>query len=123
MKNFEKYKTADERAYAFMNFCNGNSPCGKCQLNNVAATRPGCAYVWLDLDAGEEKSIDCPFCGSPTRPNCGHLMMDSIRYWVDCTNPACMYRSGHYLNAADAVSAHNRICRAGEAANKESEVK
>lgn len=113
MKNFEKYKTADERAYAFMNFCNGNSPCGKCKLNNVAATRPGCAYVWLDLDAEEEKPMECPYCGSRMRGT--GVTAKGIR--LVC---ACGYSTGGYCTVDGAIASHNRICRAIKSAYKES---
>lgn len=58
MKNSEKYKTADERAHAFDNFCNGRTPCDKCKLNNSAAKRLGCAYAWLDLESAYDKIRD-----------------------------------------------------------------
>lgn len=120
MKNFEKYKMVDERLAEFEKYCSSHKKCKGCRLINFeSVTVASCAFAWLDLDAEEEKPIDCPFCGSPIRPNCGHLMMDSIRYWVDCTNPSCMYRSGHYFSAAEAVSAHNRICRAVKAHGEE----
>lgn len=125
MKNFEKYKTADGRAYAFMNFCNANSPCGKCQLNNVAATRPGCAFAWLDLEVEEEKPEPCYGCGRElTERDIAHKSEQVGEYsgWsIHCAQ--CGYRSPYAARKYEAIAAHNRTCRAVKAANKESEVK
>lgn len=53
MKNFEKYKTPEERTKAFDCFCKQRvekecSPCGECELLNPSFD---CKFAWLDLDA------------------------------------------------------------------------
>ena len=117
MKNFEKYKTADERAHAFDNFCNGRTPCDKCKLNNSAAKRLGCAYAWLDLEVEEEKPMPCPFCGK----ECSSSVCREDNCGVVACN-YCGYRSSHTATREGAILNHNRICRAVAAYNK-SEVK
>lgn len=107
MKNSEKYRTADERALAFDNFCNGRTPCDKCKLNNsVAAKRLGCAYAWLDLEAEAEMPMDCPFCGETCFIN-----THSEGHEVRCSNRHC-YVGKTFESKKEAIAAHNRICRA-----------
>lgn len=116
MKNSEKYRTADERAHAFDNFCNGKTPCDKCKLNNSATKRLECAYAWLDLEVEAEMPMPCPFCGD--RDIGSRVTPEGVS--LICI---CGYSSGKYHTIKEAIVAHNRICRAVNAANKESEVK
>lgn len=48
MTNREKYKTAEERARAFDNFCKPDKKCKEC-----LAVGYNCAFNWLDLEADE----------------------------------------------------------------------
>ena len=121
MKNFEKYKTADERANALRVFCNSNKTCKRCTLNDATDDVRNCAFHWLELEAKEEKPLPCPFCGGETHTNSGHVLVDVVHYWVDCMSPECMYRSAHCTDRAESIAAHNRVARAVRAA-KESEV-
>lgn len=66
----------------------------------------------------DEKPMPCPFCHGETHNNLGHCKADVFHYWVDCISPDCMYRSAHYTDKAEAIAAHNRVCRAVEQAKK-----
>jgi Lar family restriction alleviation protein len=61
-KNFEVFKTADERFEGFRKFCK-NRDCEHCPCEGkVHGTIQKCTLVWLDLEY-EEKPKPCPFCG------------------------------------------------------------
>ena len=63
MKNFEKYKTAEERTKSFNIFC-GNRQCSTCEIRQKDIA---CRFAWLDVEAEEEEEEElkhCPFCGS-----------------------------------------------------------
>lgn len=72
MTNGEKYKTADEREKAFIEFCNTRSYCGficPCYGTGESRWKTRCSqFRWLDLEAEEKeaeaKPEPCPFCGS-----------------------------------------------------------
>ena len=126
MKNFEKYKTAKDRAIAFDTWCKciTSGTCEGCELKDIhIECKNGlvCPLAWLDLEAEEEKPMPCPFCGD----DC-HLQGDAMRY-VACNH--CGYESRPFDwkdNPAEAeviaIAAHNRVCKA-VAAYKEGEVK
>lgn len=114
MKNFEKYKTAKERARAFRTYCESQKDCYKCSLRNPSCTVP-CCLKWLDLESEEEKPLPCPFCGSNT--NLFHAL--DGRHAVHCLDIyRCKYASGEYASDEEAIAAHNRVARA-VMANKE----
>lgn len=60
MKNSEKYKTYKERGEAFQDFCRGKVVCERCPLYTQARKQGStwCSYVWLELEAEEEKEDD-----------------------------------------------------------------
>lgn len=67
MTNEEKYKTAEKRFAAFMEYCDrhrkkfNGCTIGNCPLRTTS-TR-ACQFLWLSLEAEEEKPIPCPHCG------------------------------------------------------------
>lgn len=60
MTNEEKYKTIDERAKAYMEFC-GKRSCERCEVNVDEGRISECKFRWLALEAEDEKSEPCPF--------------------------------------------------------------
>lgn len=112
MKNAEKFKTAEERAEAFNNFCN-NNVCQKCFDDCMSHVVP-CLLKWLDLD--EEEPLPCPFCGSPTVVTLRDTVRSVDNYCIECTN--CNYRSEEKYQRNSAISAHNSVARAVMEAGK-----
>lgn len=57
MKNFEKYKTAQERENAFEEFCYEHS-CSYCPIGKVVkiACSGSCGIYWLELEANDEET-------------------------------------------------------------------
>lgn len=105
MKNFEKYKTAEERVKEFDRFCNQHNGCSACPVGADWCSRCECAMVWLDREANEEeKLLPCPFCGDECACGDGY---------VECLNDNCCYSSGNRKRSdAVAIAAHNRVARA-----------
>lgn len=72
MTNEEKYKTLSERATAFAAFCKRFWFCKGCPAKVNYIADPDiisymdmhCHFVWLSLEAEEEKPLPCPCCGS-----------------------------------------------------------
>ena len=58
MKNFEKYKTAEERTKGFNTFCDKRY-CSTCEIYQKDIS---CRFAWLDVEM-EEELLSCPFCG------------------------------------------------------------
>lgn len=114
MKNFEKFKTADERAEMFGRWCSRHVCCSKCELNNKHSFNI-CAIHWLDLEAEEEKPLPCPGCGNTDMHV--HDEIQDPNIYIVCPN--CGYRSPGEMNLNDAVSRHNRVARAFMEAEKE----
>ena len=115
MTNEQKYKTPDERNNAFSEWC-FNRDCESCKLKaHNFDGGDGCRFYWLALEAEEEKLEPCPFCGG----RC--LLSNAARgMWrVFCERDiTCHYSSGTFATKAEAISAHNRVCRAVEAVKK-----
>lgn len=60
MKNYEKFKTAEERTAAFDEYCESKQRnCIDCKL--ITHTR-NCHFAWLELEA-KNPLHPCPFCG------------------------------------------------------------
>jgi hypothetical protein len=59
MKNGKKYKTAEKREEAFNKFCRKNNTgfCKNCPLakKDYARNTIACRFLWLELEANEEK--------------------------------------------------------------------
>lgn len=111
MTNAEKYKTAEERASAFMSYCDGGVAQGtykRCLDGRCVV----CVLKWLDLDYKEEKTLPCPFCGSMLIP------YDLCGFSFSC---ACGYRTALKDSRDKAIAAHNRVARAVMAAEKKVE--
>ena len=124
--NEERFRTPEERVKAFREFLRkrcGRGICEKeCEVRDLCASLgyDGKFAGWLALEAEEEKTEPCPFCGGETHINLGHLKAGVVHYWVDCISPECMYRSAHYTDKDTAIATHNRFARAARMA-KESE--
>lgn len=112
MKNFEKYKTAEERVKEFDRFCNQHNGCSACPVGADWCSRCECAMVWLDREANEEeKLLPCPICGSPC-----HVHDNA----VECTSGECAYECWQRGFRADQnVAVHNRVARAVQEREKE----
>lgn len=120
MKNFEKYKTAEERAKALRVFCNSNKTCKRCTLYDATDDVRNCAFHWLELEAEEENPEPCFYCGNEMHYRVEHRNF-ICRHWLECTNSKCNFKSPKYESKEEAIAAHNRVCRAVKAA-KEGEV-
>ena len=53
VRNFNKYKTAEEAASAFSRIC-GGVMCGDCRFRDCGASR--CKFAWLYEEAGKEEA-------------------------------------------------------------------
>lgn len=111
MTNAEKYKTAEERASAFISYCDGREAqeAHKRCLDGICIE---CFLQWLDLEFEEEKPLPCPFCGSMLTP------YDLCGFSFSC---ACGYRTALKDSRDKAIAAHNRVVRAVMAAEKKVE--
>lgn len=56
MKNFERYKTSEERENAFIDFCDSYEECEDCPLIKLADSCGACLFDWLDLEAEEDEN-------------------------------------------------------------------
>lgn len=67
MTNGEKYKSIDDRVYAFRRYC-AETTCPNCCIKPyVGARRVGyvdrCILKWLTLEVEEKDPLPCPHCG------------------------------------------------------------
>lgn len=109
MKNFEKYKTVNERTAACSAFLVKHNEYADIPYIEVAMR-------WLELEAEKEEPLPCPFCGSNA------ILFHALdgRHAVNCTNIwRCKYMSGEYASDEEAVAAHNRVARAVQEREKE----
>lgn len=108
MKNKEKFTTADERSNAFWEWCSRNS-CSDCALKkneHFSHCHFVCQFYWLEREADVEVKR-CPFCG-------GKCSVHGETYaGVECDN-GCGYSAQAFGKGmfAEAVAAHNRVCKA-----------
>lgn len=110
MKNFEKYKTAEERLVAFDRWHEKH-----CGMSGVCAKDDICAYAvlsWLEDEFVEEKPLPCPFCGGEVIVQTAPSTKHSDYAWVECVDDMCAYSSGTRLNRDKTIAAHNRVARA-----------
>lgn len=127
MTNESKFKTPEERAIAFYEHCKKCPDYGECvalnyDLNNTAHHKRTivCATKWLALEAVDVDEVDpmpCPFCGGKMDEG----QSNDLRRVLICGNEMCGYITPKMNTTADAIAAHNRVCKAVKAA-KESEV-
>ena len=119
MKNYERYKTAEERERSYVEYCHRHSNDGSCALCPLS-TRNGkasvCSLYWLDLEVEEEKPMNCPFCNAEC-----FVETCSEGYGVNCGESNC-YIGKIFKSKSEAIAAHNSMCKA-VAAYKESEGK
>ena len=110
MKNFERYKTAEERHEAFSEFCDSYQFCTECPLDGH--DRDNCnRFKWLDLEADEVKPLPCPFCNNEY-VEVGKGVTGTRK--VECV---CGYSSQAKESESEAIAAHNRVCKAVAAMN------
>lgn len=103
MKNYEKYKTAEERVKAF------NKKCGPCEVANCDRIKAiGCFNKWLDLEAEDDVKIEpCPFCGGECK------VIGAVNHRVSCDK--CNYESIMDSDKHKVIAAHNRVALASMA--------
>ncbi|MCQ2300589.1 MAG: hypothetical protein MJZ81_10755 [Bacteroidales bacterium] len=124
--NAEAYKTAEERARAFNNYCDKCSDShGDCKPHIQCHY---CHFAWLDLEA-EEEPLPCPFCGSRCLVIDGSMIgpdRHGVRPYSYVKCESCGYESiatNDYVKSGikDIIAAHNRVAKAVMAAKKEGE--
>lgn len=104
--NEMKYKTADDRVRAFIAYCKNKK---ECDHDSVRRDCPKlkCMMEWLALEAEEEEKPEpCFYCSNKTHID--HSKHDD--YSVLCDH--CGYRSEVCKTKKDAISKHNRTCKA-----------
>lgn len=106
MTNEEKYKTPEERQEAFETFCESqrfdNMPCSKCCEIRNNKSKASCEYIWLALEAEEDKPLTCPFCGADG-------IITEVKgggFKVFCVE--CLSMSSAYTTKDKAIAAWNR---------------
>lgn len=69
MTNEEKYKTPIERYAKYRAFCKQTPGCHDCpaKMCEIPQGGGGCYFVWLTLEAEEEKPLPCPCCGAEVK--------------------------------------------------------
>lgn len=115
MTNAEKYKTAEERARAWKEFCHKRH-CLPCPAYKMANGNLICNFAWLDLEAEEDTLMPCPFCGSKDVS-----IRESINnFWfVECN--VCTAKSAQNVTKENAIATYNRVAKAVADAKKEVE--
>lgn len=102
--NGEKFKTPEERANAFINFCGSKiTRCNECELNRYKSVE--CKFAWLNLEYKEVELKPCPFCGSTPIMANNMESMRSLSYYVKCV---CGARFASALSASAAAEMWNR---------------
>lgn len=111
MTNEDKYKTAKERTEAFLNYCEPHMMCCDCELYQVRERttlgRSMCVCTWLELEAEDEKTLPCPFCGDDVK-----MLKAANHRFLQCQNCNCTYSSGGAFTESQAIAAHNRVAKA-----------
>lgn len=106
MTNGEKYKSIDDRVYAFRQYC-AETECPNCcikESKDRIGQRDRCILTWLALEF-EEKPLPCPFCGGKTEID-STIHYGSYYYFVECKN--CHMSSISCLIKDEAIAAWNR---------------
>lgn len=89
--NSEKFKTAKERTIEFNKVCNGK--CYDCKIFAAKKDQPisNCTFVWLGMEADEEKLLPCPFCGSENDVKVFSRISSGYKlYGIRCENRNCL---------------------------------
>jgi Lar family restriction alleviation protein len=102
MTNGEKFKSAEERAEAFDEFCDNNE-CRECPLFDMRGGRVLCAFSWLELEYKEELK-PCPLCGHTDIRMLKNSAGDV--WYVACNGCGC--RTGGDVVKDMAIDAWNR---------------
>lgn len=103
MRNFEKYKTIDEKVIAHVDYCEKTTGSDYCRNNGCRA----CIFKWLELEHEELKP--CPFCGGEARvdDDLCHSDMSKTFYSVICKK--CGARTtNNFTLKEDAIEQWNR---------------
>ena len=116
MTNEQKYKTAEERIKAFLS---------QREVSSIATVIANEFAHWLALEV-EEEPDPCPFCGgkcSAETVKSEDLETGEVCSWISVLcygkdGVGCGYQSKFFVEEADAVAAHNSVCRAVEAMKK-----
>ena len=115
LTNEQKFRTAEERARAFGEFCEKWEVCrdckARCGRNESRIFTSECMAHWLALEAEEEKPEPCFYCGGDTTV-CEH----SPHFDVECEH--CGYVSALCSSRSRAIDKHNRVARAVRAARE-----
>ena len=115
MLNQDKYKTPDERNYAFNEWC-FNRDCESCGLkSHHFDCGAGCQFYWLAIEAEDEKPEPCYECGGKMVGEKGMWEGHYVCY-LRCAN--CGHSTGSHKDFQSATIMHNRVCRAVEAVKK-----
>lgn len=102
--NGEKFKTPEERANAFKNFCSCQpAGCNECELNRYKSIE--CNFAWLNLEYKEVELKPCPFCGRMPVVANNIDSMRSLSFYVKC---ACGARFASALSESAAAEMWNR---------------
>ena len=102
MTNEEKYKTPNERIEAFLEFCT-KKKCDKCECSKQEKKGISlCEFVWLTLEAEEEKLLRCPFCGGEADTT----LLGGHEFSVRCYE--CLAETDTYETRGEAIAAWNR---------------
>ena len=104
MTNEEKYKSIDDRVYAFRRYC-AETTCPNCCIKPYEGVRRNgcvdrCILKWLALKAEEMKPLPCPCCGGTSTPKHNDF------YYVQCKD--CGMMTGNFDTKAEAIAAWNR---------------
>jgi len=113
MKYGDKFKSADERATAFKEFCDSQFDCESCPLTDVCnEDKPTAQFMWLDREIQDTPPLQCPFCGA-------RCVGNEVLCAVECTE--CSYVSSNYKTLTKAIAEHNRVVKAVIKDNEEGE--
>lgn len=105
--NAERFKTVEERTLEFNRVC--KCDCENCKIFEMKNYQHNisCPFVWLEMEAEEEKPLPCPFCGSEVE--IGHPPISS-KYYIQCTKSGCVVKpiTKSYNSKEEAIAAWNK---------------
>ena len=104
--NAERFKTVEERTLEFNRACKGD--CENCKIFEMKNYQHNinCPFVWLEMEAVEEKPLPCPFCGSEVEIG----QLNSSEYYIQCTKSGCAVKpvTKTYNSKNEVIAAWNR---------------
>ena len=105
MTNEEKFKTPEERKEAFLEFCI-QKKCDKCECSKHGKKDISlCEFMWLTLEAEEEKPLACSLCG-------GEAV--AVQPWLTSGASVICKKCGTFIWAptqAEAIATWNRSAK------------